>query len=97
VTSRFLLIEELPSFPYLFDIAIHKQNGIIHPIRLSEGRLFYAADSGAFRYLNFPLGFLSMMHEARTDLAMWFSLLFLLIAGAGRRSLDAKIAGDTPA
>jgi putative oxidoreductase len=42
-------------------------------------------------------GFLSMMHEARTDLAMWFSLLFLLIVGAGRRSLDAKVAGDAPA
>jgi hypothetical protein len=30
-------------------------------------------------------GFLSMMHEARTDLAMWFGLLFLLIVGAGRK------------
>jgi putative oxidoreductase len=39
-------------------------------------------------------GFLSMIHEARTDLAMWFGLLFLLIVGAGRKwSLDAKLAG----
>jgi uncharacterized membrane protein YphA (DoxX/SURF4 family) len=37
-------------------------------------------------------GFLSMMHEARTDFAMWFSLLFLLIVGAGKGSADAKIA-----
>lgn len=36
-------------------------------------------------------GFLSMVHEARTDLAMWFSLLFLLITGPGRWSLDALI------
>jgi len=34
-----------------------------------------------------------MIHEARTDLAMWFGLLFLLIVGAGRKcSLDAKLA-----
>ena len=38
-------------------------------------------------------GFLSMIHEARTDLAMWFGLLFLLIVGGGRTwSLDAKFA-----
>jgi putative oxidoreductase len=41
-------------------------------------------------------GFLSMIHEARADLAMWFGLLFLLIVGAGRKwSLDAKIATPT--
>jgi uncharacterized membrane protein YphA (DoxX/SURF4 family) len=39
-------------------------------------------------------GFLSMIHEARTDLAMWFALLFLLIVGAGRKwAMDAKLAG----
>jgi putative oxidoreductase len=38
-------------------------------------------------------GFLSMIHEARTDLAMWLGLLFLLVAGAGKTySLDAKVA-----
>lgn len=38
-------------------------------------------------------GFLSMMHEARTDLAMWCGLLFLLLVGAGRKwSVDAKLA-----
>ena len=40
-------------------------------------------------------GFLSMIHEARADLAMWFGLLFLLIVGAGRKwSLDAKFAAN---
>jgi putative oxidoreductase len=41
-------------------------------------------------------GFLSMLHEARTDLAMWFGLLFLLIVGAGRKwSVDAKLTAPT--
>ena len=34
-------------------------------------------------------GFLSMMHEARTDFSMLLGLIFLLIAGAGAWSLDA--------
>lgn len=37
-------------------------------------------------------GFLSMLHEARTDLAMWFSLIFLLVVGGGKSwSLDVKL------
>ena len=37
-------------------------------------------------------GFLSMIHEARTDLVMWFGLLFLLIVGARKMySLDAAL------
>jgi putative oxidoreductase len=45
-------------------------------------------------------GFLAMMHEARTDFAMWFGLVFLLIVGAGRElSLDANLtkSGGEPA
>ncbi len=38
-------------------------------------------------------GFLSMMHEARTDFAMWLGLLFLLIVGAGGWSFDAQRRG----
>lgn len=38
-------------------------------------------------------GLLSMVHVARTDLAMWFGLLFLLVAGPGRLSLDAARRG----
>jgi uncharacterized membrane protein YphA (DoxX/SURF4 family) len=34
-------------------------------------------------------GFFSMMHESRNDLCMIFGSIFLLIAGAGRWSLDA--------
>ncbi|HTX65194.1 MAG TPA: DoxX family protein [Opitutaceae bacterium] len=35
-------------------------------------------------------GVLSMVHEARTDLAMWFGLLFLLVAGPGRWAFEAR-------
>ena len=38
-------------------------------------------------------GLLSMVHEARTDFAMWFGLLFLLVAGPGRWSVDARRRG----
>lgn len=37
-------------------------------------------------------GFLSFLHEARTDLLMLFSLAFLIVAGAGRWSLDARFS-----
>jgi uncharacterized membrane protein YphA (DoxX/SURF4 family) len=37
-------------------------------------------------------GFLSMMHEARTDFSMLLGLIFLLIAGAGACSVDAARA-----
>jgi putative oxidoreductase len=38
------------------------------------------------------LGFWSAQHEARADLTMFLGLLFLLIVGAGRWSLDARLA-----
>ena len=38
-------------------------------------------------------GFWSMAHEARTDLCMWLGCLFLLLVGAGRLSLDARLYG----
>lgn len=42
-------------------------------------------------------GFLSMMHEARTDFSMWLGSLFLLIVGAGKWSLDAALAPENAA
>lgn len=39
-------------------------------------------------------GFLSMLHEARTDLCMLLGLIFLLSATAGSWSLDARMAGS---
>jgi len=48
---------------------------------------------GRFALPNLPrYGFLSMMHEARTDFSMWLGLLFLLIVGAGKMSFDAILA-----
>jgi uncharacterized membrane protein YphA (DoxX/SURF4 family) len=58
------------------------------PILLGHGFL-------GFSLMKLPhYGFLSMVHEARTDLAMWFGLLFLLITGPGRWSADALITRD---
>jgi len=39
-------------------------------------------------------GLWSMMHEARTDFSMILALLFLLITGAGRWSVDARLFED---
>jgi putative oxidoreductase len=37
-------------------------------------------------------GFWAMAHEARTDWSMLLGLVFLLLAGGGPRSLDARLA-----
>ena len=39
-------------------------------------------------------GFWAMAHEARTDYTMLFACLFFLIVGAGRWSMDARLAGE---
>jgi uncharacterized membrane protein YphA (DoxX/SURF4 family) len=39
-------------------------------------------------------GFLSMTHEARTDVAMLLEALFILLCGAGRWSIDAARTGE---
>jgi uncharacterized membrane protein YphA (DoxX/SURF4 family) len=55
------------------------------PVLLGHGFL-------GFSLMDLPhYGFLSMVHEARTDFAMWFGLLFLLITGPGRLSADVLI------
>jgi uncharacterized membrane protein YphA (DoxX/SURF4 family) len=36
-------------------------------------------------------GFLSMMHEARTDFSMVLGLIFLICTGADRWSVDARL------
>jgi len=38
-------------------------------------------------------GFWGTLHEARTDVSMLLGLVFLLIAGGGAWSLDARLAG----
>jgi len=39
-------------------------------------------------------GLQSMVHEARTDFALWAGLLFLILAGPGRWALDFR-SGST--
>jgi putative oxidoreductase len=41
------------------------------------------------------VGFWSAQHEARADLTMLLGLIYLLIVGGGRWSIDALIAGQT--
>ena len=41
-------------------------------------------------------GWWSMLHEARTDFSMLLGLIFLLIVGAGRWSLDEKFFPASP-
>lgn len=60
------------------------------PILIGHGYWRFAAPSG-------KPGLWSMLHEARTDLAMWLACLFLFVVGAGMRSLDAHIAPAGPA
>jgi putative oxidoreductase len=83
------LLTRIAAIALLIDISVAILSTKI-PILLAHG------------FWNFSLtklpryGFLSMLHEARTDLAMWFGLLFLLIVGAGRKSsVDAKLTAPT--
>ena len=39
-------------------------------------------------------GFWAMAHEARTDYAMLLGAIFLMIVGAGRASIDARISSS---
>lgn len=61
------------------------------PILLGHGYWRFAAPSGG------KTGLWAMLHEARTDVSMWLSCLFLWIVGAGTRSVDARVAGSGPA
>jgi len=55
------------------------------PILIGQGYLGFAKPSVP------KTGFWSMLHEARTDLSMLLCLVFLLLVGAGWRSLDAVL------
>jgi uncharacterized membrane protein YphA (DoxX/SURF4 family) len=55
------------------------------PILVGHGFWRFAAPTG-------KAGFWSMLHEARTDLSMWLGCLFLVLVGAGTRSVDAHLA-----
>lgn len=78
------LLTRLASVPLLINISVAIISTKI-PILLGHG--FWVFSLAKLSHY----GFLSMMHEARTDWCMWLGLVFLLIAGAGRWSLDAGI------
>jgi len=79
------LITRFAALVLLIDITVAIVSTKI-PILLGHGY-------GRFALPNLPrYGFLSMMHEARTDFSMWLGLLFLLIVGAGKMSFDAILA-----
>ena len=80
------LLTRLASIPLIINMLVAILSTKI-PIRLGRG--FWG-----FRLRTLPYyGFWGMAHEARTDFAMLSGLIFLLIVGAGRWSVDAGIAG----
>jgi putative oxidoreductase len=78
------LLTRLAAIPLLMDIAVAILSTKV-PILLGHGYWLFALPK-ANRY-----GFWSMMSEARTDFSMLLGLLFLLIVGAGRWSLDFSL------
>jgi uncharacterized membrane protein YphA (DoxX/SURF4 family) len=76
------LLTRLAATPLLINISVAILSTKV-PILLGHG--FWT-----FTLAKLPrYGFLSMLHEARTDFSMWLGLVFLLIVGPGRWSLDA--------
>lgn len=58
-------------------------------------KFLYPDDLGSGRFAKIGLpryGFLSMMHESRTDLCMIPGSTFLLLTGAGPLSVDARLS-----
>src|SRR5512137_1334567 len=78
------LFTRLAAIPLLINISVAILSTKI-PILLGEG--FWH-----FSLAKLPhYGFLSMMHEARTDFSMLLGLIFLLLVGPGVWSVDARL------
>ncbi|ACB75456.1 DoxX family protein [Opitutus terrae] len=83
------LVTRLAAVPLLINISVAIVSTKL-PILLGHG-------FAGFTLAKLPrYGFLSMMHEARTDFTMWLGLLFLLLVGAGGWSMDAQRRGANP-
>jgi uncharacterized membrane protein YphA (DoxX/SURF4 family) len=78
------LLVRLAAIPLLLDMLVAIVATKL-PILLGHGLLSFAAPSGS------ASGLWSMLHEARTDLAMLLGCAFLLAAGAGAGALDAVL------
>jgi putative oxidoreductase len=83
------LFTRLAAVPLIIDISMAIVSTKL-PMLLGHG-------FGGFALAKLPrYGFLSMMHEARTDFAMLLCLVFLLSVGAGKWSADARLASQAP-
>jgi putative oxidoreductase len=83
------LFTRLAAIPLLIDISVAIISTKV-PILLGHGLW-------GFSLAKLPhYGFLSMVHEARTDFSMWLGLVFLLVVGGGSCSLDALRAWLAP-
>jgi putative oxidoreductase len=82
------LFTRLAAIPLLIDISVAIISTKI-PIFLGHGFWHFALPKLAH------FGFLSMVHEARTDFSMWFGLVFLLVVGPGRLSFDESLGGNS--
>jgi putative oxidoreductase len=80
------LLTRLAAIPLIIDMLVAILSTKI-PILLGHG--FWGFSLRTLPYY----GFWGMAHETRTDFAMLLGLIFLLIVGAGRWSVDARIAG----
>ena len=78
------LLVRLAAVPLLVDMLVAIVATKV-PILLGHGVLSFAAPSGS------ASGIWSMLHEARTDLAMLLGCAFLLAVGAGAGALDGML------
>jgi putative oxidoreductase len=78
----FGLFTRLASVPLLIDIVVAILSTKV-PILLGHGFWLFADPTTK------PFGVGTMLHEARTDLSMLLGLIFLIVSGGGRLSLDA--------
>ena len=83
------LLSRMAAIPLLIDISVAILSTKL-PIWLGRGYWHFTLPK-----LN-HYGFLSMLHEARTDFSMLLGLIFLLLAGAGDWSLDALRHSSRP-
>ena len=80
------LLTRLAAIPLLINISVAIFSTKL-PILLGQGFLCFHVAKLA-RY-----GFWSMASESRTDFSMLMGLLFLILAGAGKYSVDACLSG----
>ncbi len=78
------LLTRLAAVPLLIDIGTAIASTKI-PILIGRGFWMFAGPAAK------PFGIGTMLHEARTDISMLLGLVFLLICGPGRLSLDARM------